>query len=305
MANISISSTYAGEAATPMISATLFQGKTLANNWIKIRTDVRNKVVLQKFDTNNLIQAYAASFNDSGTITKAETVLTVTDLMINKEFPKKQLESDWRSSKYTGGATAAIDTEFVQYAADYFARKGSEQLEFNLWRGNMTGATATISGYTLFDGIYRKIDTGSPVRVTATAITRSNVFEMFDAVYNAMLQNISQVADQDICFYVSPKTGGLFAQRQTVNDTSRGAITSAGVMSYLGKEVRVCPGALDDVIVLANPERINFGTVLVDDFNNVHIKDMLDSTLDLNVRFRIDFKAGVAIDYASEIVYFK
>lgn len=305
MANITVNSTFAGVEATPIISASLFKGKTLDNKWIKVLTDVRYKAVIQKFDSTNLIQAYAAAFNDSGTFTKAEAVLTITDLMVNKEFPKKQLESDWRSSNYTGGATDSSDQAFTNYVVDYITAKTADQLEMELWRGNFTGATATLTAYTKFDGIYRKIDSSSPNRVTATGITKANVFSMFDATYEKALTSCSQILDNNPVFYVSNKTSGFFAQAQTVNDTSRGAITSGGVMQYLGYEVRVCPGCFDDMIVFCVPDNIVFGTLLVDDANSVVVKDMLDSTLDLNVRMRIDFKAGVQVGYGAEIVYFK
>lgn len=306
MANITVSSTYAGNSTTEIISAALFQGKTLANEWVKIMPNVRYKEVIQKFDSNNLIQAYAEAFSDSGTFTKTETVVTLTDLMVNKSFPKKQLISDWRNTNYTGDATHETDEAFTKYVTEYIASKASEQNEFELWRGNMTGATATISGYTKYTGLYRNIDTASGVnRVTATAITKSNCFDMFDAVYNKAITSCAQILDQNICYYVSPKTGGLFAQAQTVNDTSRGAITSSGTMQYLGKEVRVCPGCLDDMIVLANPDNLVFATLLKDDLNSVTVLDMIDHTLDATIKMRIDFKASTAVIYGAEIVFFK
>ncbi len=305
MANITVSSTFAGIEATPIISAALFQGKTLANKWIKIMPDVRYKAVIQKFDSTNLLQAYSNTFSDSGTFTKAEAVLQVTDIMVNKSFPKKQLESDWRSTNYTGGATDSIDNGFVDYVTNYIAAKASEQNELILWRGNFTGATAVLTAHTLYTGLYRQIDTGSPNRVTATAITKSNVIECLDAVYEKALTSCAQILDQKPCFYVSLKTGGLFAQRQTVNDTSRGAITSAGSMQYLGYEVRVCPGCFDDQIVFCNPDSLVFGTLVAGEENNVTVIDMLTSTLDLDIRMRIDLKAGTQISYGGEIVYFK
>ncbi len=303
LTNITISSTYAGEGATPFISALLFQGKTLANNWVNIMPNIRYKAVVQKVDTGNLIQAYAEAFNASGTITKAETVITLTDLMVNVSWPKKQLVSDWASQYFVGDATHETSNDFNSYVLDYIPRKASEQIEYNLWRGNMTGSSATISGYTLFDGLLRKIDQAVPNRFTVTAITKGNVIANLDAAYNTCLSNCSQILDQSPCFYVSNKTGGLFSQAQQVTDSRY--TTEAGVMKYLGYEVRVVPGMCDDMIVFTVPDNLRFGTLLVDDFNSVTVKDMLESNLDLSIRCRMDFKCATACIYGAEVVFGK
>lgn len=303
MANITVSSSFVGVEATPIVSASMFQGKTLKNKWIRIITDLRYKGVIQKFDSGNLIQAYQAAFNDSGTLTKAEVVVTLTDLSVMKEFPKKQLEADWRSTHYNGNATNSIDSEFVNYVTNYIAEKCSEQNEYILWRGNFTGATATLTAHTLYTGLYRSIDTSSPNRVTATAITKANVIACLDATYEKALTSCAQILEQKPCFYVSNKTGGLYSQSQQVTDSRY--TTEAGVMKYLGYEVRVCPGCFDDQIVFAVPDNLVYATLLVDDTNTVSVQDMKETTLDLNIRMRIDFKAATACIYGAEVVYFK
>jgi hypothetical protein len=308
MANITQSNnTFVGNSATGFISGALLQGKTLANNWIKIRPNVRYKQVLQKFDYPDAIQTYSANFSHSGTPTKNEVVLTITDLMTNVEYPKKQLENDWQSELMTGDAThTSPSKDFINYAIDQLSKTVGQQIELNLWRGNNTGNTTAISGYTKFTGLYRSIDTASGVnRVTATAITKSNVISMLDAVYAkglvsapAIMADVTQLA-----FYVSPATGGYFQQAQTLTATDK-SVVGARPMDYLGIEVRVCPGCNDDRIVLCNPDRLNFGTLLVDDTNSVSVLDMTEQTLDLNIRMRMDYKCGTAVDYGAEVIYF-
>tara|TARA_R110000868_G_scaffold364526_1_gene627384 strand:- start:1223 stop:2137 length:915 start_codon:yes stop_codon:yes gene_type:complete len=301
--SLSITTTFAGTQSLPYVSASLFQGKTLENNWVKIYTDIKKSTVISKMDFGNLVQAYAASFNASGTLTKGECVLTPTDLMVNFEYDKKQLESDWESMKMNPGAgKSAPPAEFVSYVLDLMGRQTSQEVEFNLWRGNFTGSTSTLSGYTKFTGILRTIDTcAGTVKVNKTgAFSATNITTNIDL---AFAQVPGQLLDkEDLGIYVSPSSAMMYKQA-LAGFSNESSYAKDYSLNYLGKEIRPCAGVPNDMIVVAQPGAIAFGTDLTSDSNSVRIVDLSDTTGSLTLRYRSDFKAGICVPYCTEVVW--
>jgi hypothetical protein len=67
----------------------------------------------------------------------------------------------------------------------------------------------------------------------------------------------------------------------------------------------VCPGMSDDTIVFAQPSNLWFGTNLLNDWNRIQVKDMEESDLSDNVRFKAQFFAAVQYGFGNEIVFYK
>lgn len=299
----SITTTYAGKEAAGYISESLFQGKTLAGNYCTILANVKNKIAVQRVDiTGSLVQTYACDFNSVGTVSIDERILDPTRLMTSFEECITTYEAHWMAEHMKPGANNSEPTpEFKKYIIDLMAKKISQAIEFNLWRGNMTGATAAISGYTSFTGLLRTIDQASPVRVNGATITSSNVYSEIGKVYNAIP---SQILGQSIKIFVSYATASAYKfalsgsplQNQFVGDKP---------LDFLGIELVVVPGMPDNFMVAANPANLFVGTDLLSDANEIRVVDMRDTLLSDNFRYRANYSFGTQIGYGSEIVLYK
>jgi len=64
--NPSVTSTYAGEAASDYIAAALLSARTLDNQLITIKPNVKYKEVIQKLDVDGIIQDASCDFVTSG-----------------------------------------------------------------------------------------------------------------------------------------------------------------------------------------------------------------------------------------------
>jgi len=85
----SITTTYAGEFAGQYISAALLSGKTLNENAISIKPNVKYKEVIKKIATSGLIADATCDFTDTGSVTLTERILTPEEFQVNVELCKK------------------------------------------------------------------------------------------------------------------------------------------------------------------------------------------------------------------------
>ena len=304
----SISSNYAGFASADYISAALFEGKTLSMGLINIIPNIKHKFHIQKVDfSNDLVQAYAATFNDTSTLTHTERTLDPTDLMVNFKHDIKAYEAMWDAERMTAGAGNSQPSPTLQsYILNQMGKQTSQIMEFELWRGNMTGNSVTISGYTKFDGLLRVIDQASPQRVSATTLTKSNILYELGRVYDSWNSNVSQIPALNAKLFVPVDVPGMYNQAiASGNSAVHGYYIGDKPMDFLGVELIPTPGLPSNFIVMAEPKNLYFGTDLTSDMNSVRLVDMRDTTADYNFRYRADFKAGTQVAVGAQIVFYK
>ena len=77
----SITSTYAGEAASGYIAAALLSARTLDNQLVTIKPNVKFKEVIQKVDLDGIVQDASCDFVTSGSTSITEQILTPSELI--------------------------------------------------------------------------------------------------------------------------------------------------------------------------------------------------------------------------------
>ena len=99
----SITTTYAGQAASGYLTAALLTGKSLASGAIDIRDNIKFKEVLQVFASDaNLIKPGSCDFSATGTLTTTEVVLEPKEFQVNLELCAKNYRSSWESLEMQG-----------------------------------------------------------------------------------------------------------------------------------------------------------------------------------------------------------
>jgi hypothetical protein len=305
--NLTISnSSYAGELALPYISAALLTGDTIANRYVTVKENVKFKAVLKKLASANLVKAASCNFdNSTSTLTLSEAVLQVTDLMTNIEVCKADFARDWEAMQTGRGfINDVIPANFADFLLTYLAGKISEQIEFNLWQGNFSGAVGGSSGYTSFDGLMKKLQdafTTSPSYNIAAALTAANIMTAVDGTVAVIPASI--IGSPNTKCYMSRKTFQLYMQACMAAGTG-GPLQPADnsiLRQVYGYEIYVCPGFPNDCLLFAQPENLFVGTDLVSDQNEVKVVDMSLTDASDNVRMAMRYRFGTQVGFTSDV----
>ena len=305
--NLTISaSSYAGELALPYISAALLTGDTIANRYVTVKENVKFKAVLKKLASANLVKAATCEFdNSTSTLTLSEAVLQVTDLMTNIEVCKKDFAHDWEAMQTGRGfINDVIPANFADFLLTYLAGKISEQIEFNLWQGNFSGAWSGASGYTAFDGLMKKLQdafTTSPSYNITAALTAGNIMTAVDGLVAVIPAAIT--GSPNTKCYMSRKTFQLYMQACMAAGTG-GPLQPADnsiLKQVYGYEIYVCPGFPNDCLLFAQPDNLFVGTDLVSDQNEVKVVDMSLTDASDNVRMAMRYRFGTQVGFTSDV----
>jgi len=95
--NPSITSTYAGEAAADYIASSLLSAKTLDQNLITIKPNVKFKEVIQKLDVSGIVQDASCDFVTSGSVAVSERILEPKELQVNLSLCKQEFVDSWEA----------------------------------------------------------------------------------------------------------------------------------------------------------------------------------------------------------------
>jgi hypothetical protein len=305
--NLTISaSSYAGELALPYISAALLTGDTIANRYVTVKENVKFKAVLKKLASANLVKAASCDFdNSTSTLTLSEAVLQVTDLMTNIQVCKADFARDWEAMQTGRGfINDVIPANFADFLLTYLAGKISEQIEFNLWQGNFSGAYTGASGYTSFDGLMKKLQdafTTSPSYNISAALTAANIMTAVDGTVAVIPASI--IGSPNTKCYMSRKTFQLYMQACMAAGTG-GPLQPADnsiLKQVYGYEIYVCPGFPNDCLLFAQPENLFVGTDLVSDQNEVKVVDMSLTDASDNVRMAMRYRFGTQVGFTSDV----
>ncbi len=85
-----ITTTYAGEAASGYIAAALLSARTLDNKLVTIMPNVKFKSVIQKLDVSGIVQDASCDFTTSGSVAISERILEPKELQVNLQLCKQE-----------------------------------------------------------------------------------------------------------------------------------------------------------------------------------------------------------------------
>jgi len=301
----SITSTYAGEFAGEYIAAALFSARTLEQQALTIKPNIKYKTVVKKLSNTGAVADSTCDFSPNGTIALTERILTPKKLQINEQLCKDDFIADWEAVQMGYSAFDQLPPNFTQFFIANMLGIVADQTETNIWQGSSTTSGYFDSFATLMaaDSTVVDVDNGG------TAVTAANVISGLTTGYNAIPSKVYGKSDLNI--YCSPSiirsyqialggfgTSGLGAAGY--ND--EGTVTEKPLF-FAGIPMILCPGLATDEFVIAQKSNMWFGTGLMDDYNTVKVLDMADLDASENVRFAMKWTAGVQYGIGSEIVY--
>lgn len=298
------SSSYAGELAQAYISAALLSGKTLSENLITIKENVKYKGVLSTLASNGLITAASCDYLSAGGVTLAERVITPENLQVNVTLCKQPFRSDWESMQ-TGGlrVDAVIPPNFETYLLLHVAGKIGADVENNIWQGNKTGAGTFAS----FDGLFTLSQVGTFVpaaqkvsNATDPLVDPVAVFELMKAQIPTQL-----LFHPDLRLYVSPGVASAYIHALGAQNYQFESFVGVKPLNYDGIQIEVANGMANDELMISLNTNLFFGTNLLGDLNEAKVLDMSNLNGSDNVRVIFRFTGGTQIAIGEDVVTYK
>ena len=304
----SITTTYAGEFAGQYISAALLSGKTLNENAISIKPNVKYKEVIKKVDTSGLIANASCDFADTGNVTLTERILQPEEFQVNVELCKKDFRSDWEAIQMGIGAFDQLPPKFADFLIAHVAGKVAEKTEQNIW-GGVNATAGEFDGFTTLMAADASVNDAA--NGAETSFTASNIITLLGNVLDAVPSTV--YGREDLTIYAP--TVAFKAYIRALGGFGASGLGAAGVdnkgglwynsgnaLSFDGVKIQHAPGMPADHIVAGEASNLYFGTGLLSDHNEVKVIDMADLDGSQNVRVVMRFTSGVQYGVGSDLV---
>tara|TARA_B100000497_G_scaffold123326_1_gene155779 strand:+ start:561 stop:1541 length:981 start_codon:yes stop_codon:yes gene_type:complete len=307
-------STYAGEAAADYIAAALLSARTLDNQLVTIKPNVKFKEVIQKVDVSGIVQDASCDFVTSGSASIEERILEPKELQVNLSLCKQEFVDSWNALQLGYSAFDEIPRNFNDFLVSYVGGKVAEKTEQDIWQGDsstngefggfQTALSASVASGGASDVLPAKTDGDGAI--VSGSITSANVIDTLSAVYDSIPSAV--YGKEDLVIYVGSKTARAY-QSALSGVTNVGSFNNQlnvgeKPSNFQGVEIVLCPGLGDDKIVAAQKSNLFFGTGLLSDHNEVRVLDMANLDGSQNYRIIMRYTAGTQFGIGQDIVYY-
>ena len=322
--NPTITTTYAGEAASGYIAAALLSANTLDKKLITIMPNVKYKSVIQKLDVTGIINDASCDFQtNSGSVAITERVLTPKELQVNLELCKQEFVDSWEAMQLGFSAFDEIPKNFNDFLVSYVGGKVAEATEQSIWQGAAVGVPGDTSTNGQFVGFEARLSgsiaaggagavlpartTGGSSAIISGSVTSANVISVLDSVVSTIPATV--YGKQDLVLYVGTQVAKAYQQSQAggsagANGWNNQYNVGEKPYNFNGIEIVLCPGMTASKIVAAQKSNLFFGTGLLSDYNEVKVLDMSNIDGSQNYRVIMRYTAGTQFGIGSDIVYF-
>lgn len=283
---------YIGELALPYVTAAFMKNKTV-DSGIKVVEDIVKYAYVAKLAGSNLVQVGShCSFSPSGTITAGEVKLTPCEFFIDIELCYEDLENLWNGLSSGDLNSQEPGADFQTALEGVLIDAMNQGFETAIW--GATGGTGN-TWCSTFTGITNQITTN--VVTGSSALTKSNIIAAIDA----LVASLPAVVLEDLSglkIYMNPKMAMYY--KQALMSLGINTPAEAQLTTYDGVPIYQVVKIADNVLVAAQPQNIVLGVGAMDNFSQLIIKDMRESTLDNKVRMKLQGKADVKVIYEAE-----
>jgi hypothetical protein len=309
----SVTSTYAGEAASGYIAAALLSANTLDKKLVTIMPNVKYKSVIQKLDVSGIVQDASCDFTTSGSVAISEQVLTPKELQVNLLLCKQEFVDSWEALQLGFSAFDEIPKNFNDFLISYVGGKVAEATEESIWQGNNSsngefgGFQTAFSASIAAGGATAVLAAKSGSIVISGSVTSANVLDKLNSVVNTIPDTV--YGKPDLLLYVSTDVAKAYQQA-----LAGGAIGANGwnnqmnvgekPFNFNGIEIVWCPGMASSKIVAAQKSNLFFGTGLLSDYNEVKVIDMANIDGSQNYRIVMRYTGGTQFGIGQDIVYY-
>lgn len=299
---LATTSNYAGKAAGFYISAALRQANSM--EFLTMIENIKYKSNIQKMAGANMVKDATCDFNEAGTLTMTEAILTPKNLQVNTDLCKKTLLDSWEAAQMRAGAGAPPPASFDDYVISYIGEIIANGTETSIWAGN----DATAGEFTGFvhGGVGRLVTDATVVDVAnaggaGNAYTAANIIANLQACTAAIPTTV--YTKDDLYIYMSPKSYRLYISAiSTLGYVNAYSMNGDYDAVFEGIKIAVCNGMSDDVLVAAEKSNLFFGTDLLSDQTRIALMDMANLDGSDNMRLVARYSGGTQVGIGADTV---
>lgn len=296
--NVSSINKYTDEVGQELIKKTILTGDTV--DLVSVQPGVKYKQTINILDNTISLQSAACGWNSAGSVAFKQREIEVTSLEIKESLCQKTLEQYFLGMMMKAGSPT--ENELGSILADSYIEKVKEQIELNIWQGDLSTSPDTYN----INGLV-KLLSGEVTRVTAAYGSPNVIHGTFTAanivgVVNAMVAYIPEdaFAYNDLTLFMSYANYMLYtAALRTANlfhyDGSSEMSAFETYVPGTTIKVKATKGLSTKADMLLTPaSNIVVGTDLMDEDEKFNIWYSQDND---EVRVHIAFKLGVQVRF--------
>lgn len=300
---VTVSSNYAGQAAGEIVGKAFKEADTISRNLVTVLSNIDFQISLRKIAYSDGRQNYACGFTPAGSVTLSERLLTPKKIKNENEICKEDLRQIWSSasmgfSAHNDSMPADVETALL---AEILGNE-AEEVDANIWTG-LDATSGSFQGFIpRFSADSSVIKANNGITPLAAAITKSNVISEIEKVMNAVPVALRRKAD--LVFAISANVALAYTQALVSAGINNGLGGADMPLMYGSYRMEVVNGLPDNTFVVYQKKNLVFGTGLLADHNEIRIKDMDDTDLSGQVRYKIVYTAGTQYYNSNEIVWY-
>lgn len=292
---LTVNAGYAGALAGEIFVQAFKKADTISKGCITVLPNVIGSGFLPKLSYTAGLAAYSCGFSATGDVTYIDKEVEAKKYKIEHELCKDEFHQTFQAQAAgLFGAQNDIPSTIQEAILLAMVNNMGAIVDTQIWQGNGTSAQ--------FNGLLKQFTADTEViDVSGTTVTKANVIDELDKVYNALPDEIE--GDEDVVFVASKNVTKAYKQAiaalygQTPNGDKE--------LDYLGIRLESIGGLPSNTIVAYRVKNVGFVTGLESDMNSVSVKDMDESDLSGNIRTKIVFTGGVGYSFGAEIVYYR
>ena len=300
---MTVNSNYVGGVAGEITGAAFKEAQTIKENLVTVLPDIDFQMSLRKISYTNGRVDYACGFTPTGAVTLSEVLLTPKKIMNAQEICKEDLRQIWSSASMGFSAHNDNMPKDVEAALlNEILMDTAQATDLDIWQG-VAATTGRIGGFIeLFDADAGVIKANNGITTLAGAITKANVQTEIEKVLEAV--PVSLRRKKNTVFLVSSNVALAYEQALISAGISNGMGGAEMNLAYGSTKITVVDALPDNTFVVYEVKNLYFGTGLLADHNEIRIKDMDESDLSGNVRYKMVYTGGVQYINPTEIVWY-
>ena len=299
--------TYAGELALPYVTAAILGAETINKGRARLIEGVVHKAVINPLNYDGgLLQAAGCDFADGASMTLAEQVITLNDLMVNEAICRGTIFPTFMAAQGRMVRDGQIPPAFTEFLLASTAEQAGKSLESLMWQAD----SGTVWGLGLLsndgtideDGIDDSAMGGFTQITTVAAFTAANILAEMDKVF-AGAAAIPGILGKPGCgFYVSYEAYAFFQQAVAAKGTEGNYNKDLKEVTYIGYPVYPTSGIPNsaDVIAFTYPDNIVVGTNAYTGNEAANLIPAYQYDGSDNVKVTMNFAVGVNVGVAAD-----
>lgn len=322
---------FTGPAFEEIFMEVLYQNNTIAQNKVRLLTNIKAETVITEMDVDVQLQAYVCGAPEaSGEININDGKLVPCKHMSYQEWCPDDLRFSRFSTGMRPGAWEIVNDEWVRIVLETYATRMSRKAEEQYWNGASAATQTAVAALTpgtdpdevsteeqayvaaapttLCDGIltyliYNNGGVGGRIKVVGTTIDATNIGAEYATLYAAIPSVLlnSNVSPEVRIF--APESHAQLIRIFNLNQQYRDTffIDANGGYYFLGIKIEFVPLA-ENTMIAARATDLIWGTDLTADYGTIMI-DKVQNNADTRFFKGVFTMGSTAVSQTQKVVY--